>query len=84
MFRETVVRGLRTGGRNGDGRDDCGAGNASNVRIEGVACSSTRLGNRMGDLNGETTAGTGGDDCVVGTRNGLVGATPSLPLILLR
>ena len=61
MFRETVVRGLRIGGKRGNGRKDGeevgdggegdgGDSGASNVRIEGVACSSTRFGNRLGEL----------------------------------
>ena len=72
MFRETVVKGLRTGGEGGKGRDDGNdgddgdggkdggvwrGGSASNVRIEGVACNSTRLGNRLGELKGETSVG---------------------------
>ena len=63
MFRETDVKGLRIGGEEGKGRNDgdgedgedggdWGGGSASNVRIEGVACSSTRLGNRLGELKG--------------------------------
>lgn len=68
MFREMVVRGLTTGGGReamrgvGEGVDFEG-GNASNVKIEGVACSSTRLGNRLGELNGEATVGVSGEDC---------------------
>lgn len=68
MFRETVVKGLRIGIERGKGRDDgddggkddggdWGEGSASNVRIEGVACSSTRLGKRLGELKGETSVG---------------------------
>lgn len=71
MFRETVVKGLRTGGEGGKGREggdegdegndgeDGGdrGGSASNARIEGVACSSTRLGNRLGELKGEASVG---------------------------
>lgn len=59
MFRETVVRGLRMGGYVGKGREDGeddeedgGGGSASNVKIEGVACSSTRWGKRLGELKG--------------------------------
>lgn len=82
MFRETVVKGLRTRGEEGKGRDEEGkgreeegkgrddgdggkddgdwvGGSASNVRIEGGACSSTRLGNRLGELKGETSVGGG-------------------------
>lgn len=99
MFRETVVRGLRIGGvgkgredngDDGDGEDSgCrGGGSASNVRIEGVACNSTRLGNRVGEVKGETTVvscwklaersgGRIGDN---GTMNGLVGAVPQIVL----
>lgn len=69
MFRETVVKGLRIGGEGGKGREDgdggkddgigwdWGGGSASNVRIEGVACSSTKLGKRLGELKGEASVG---------------------------
>jgi hypothetical protein len=104
MFKETVVKGLMTGGEgkgregNGDGNvgndgvdgddgndgnvgmdgEDGGGGSASNVRIEGVACSSTRLGNRF-ELKGET-----GVDWVEdkGRVNGLVDG--GVPQIVLR
>ena len=72
-------------------------GGVSNVRIEGVACSSTRLGNKFGDLNGEEAIdgdccrklarrGDDGGERVEGNdmRCGLAGAVPGLPLLLLR
>ena len=50
-----------------------GGGSASNVKMEGVACNSTKLGNKLGELNGEARVGdcgkliergdTGGGDC---------------------
>jgi hypothetical protein len=67
MFRDTIDKGLRTGGERGKGREDVdngddggdwgGGGSASNVRIEGVACSSTKLGSRLGELKGEASVG---------------------------
>lgn len=70
MFRETDVKGLSTGGEIGKGKNDgddgdggkdddgdWGGGSASNVKIEGVAFSSTRLGNRLGELKGEAKVG---------------------------
>ena len=61
---------------------------ASNVRIQGVACRSTRLGSKLGELKGETNLGggwklvevgdTGGDNMF----NGL--ADSGLPQIVLR
>jgi hypothetical protein len=104
MFRETVVKGRRTGGEGGKGRadgndgdngddgkdgEDWGGGSANNVRIDGVAQSSVRLGNRLGELKGETSVSdcwkltergdTGGDDGMV---NGL--ADGGVPQIVLR
>ena len=103
IFKETVVKGLRTGGEEGKGRDDgddgddgdsgkdgrdWGGGCASKVRIEGVACSSTRLGNKLGELKGETNVGggwklvergdTGGDNMFDGLADG------GVPQIVLR
>ena len=34
-----------------------GGGSASNVKMEGVACNSTKLGNKLGELNGEARVG---------------------------
>lgn len=98
MFKETVARGLEMGavgkgredGNDGDGEDggDGGGGSVSNVKIEGVVCSSTRLGNRFGELKGETavescwnlaecSAGRAGDN---GVTKGLVGTVPQILL----
>jgi hypothetical protein len=98
MFRETVVRGLRMGAVGEEkedkeddegGEDDGdGGGRASNVKIEGVACSSTKLGSRLGELKGETavescwnlaecSGGRVGDDDKV---KGLAGGVPQIVL----
>ena len=81
MFREMMVRGLRTGrgvgermrgnendwdnddGGDGDNDGEGWGGSASNVRIKGVAWSSTRLGNKLGERKGETTVGVRDRDC---------------------
>ena len=71
MFREMVVRGPMTGGGReamrgvGEGVEgvDFEGGNASDVKVEGVACSSTKLGNKLEELNSETTVGGSGEDC---------------------
>jgi hypothetical protein len=96
MFRETVASGLemagvgkgREDGDDGDGEDGDEGGSVSNVKIEGVVCSSIRLGNRLGELKGETavescwnltecSGGRAGDN---GVMKGLVGAVPQILL----